>query len=404
MITELRVHNFRTFINATFRFKQRHVLIGKNTSGKTNLGLALTFPRVVTTLPLTDAIMTNPGGYLDFCNYAIADKDRNTTFSLRAEVDSDGGTLVFAYDFCIWSADPRRVLAPTPPASILRESLTVTGGSFKDTPLMTNDGKRIRLLQEDKFREGVTDAYTEAQAPGDSTMLAKLYESSSSHTAVLFRNSLRSVAYFSLSPDRMRIGWAESRSSKGLESNGANLAQMIYQLKTRQEGRYRRVLDRVRRIEPRLEAINFDPPAGQIAVPRVALRDNHDGTWASLSDGTLLALGLSYLFECANLPSGSTGLSPPVYVIEEPENSMFVGELHSLLYDAENVAPLGQMIFTTHSPYFMEQFDNDLDAVTLLQRKEWHTTSISLGERRAEIEEALKTMSLGEQYFRDMLG
>ncbi len=91
-------------------------------------------------------------------------------------------------------------------------------------------------------------------------------------------------------------------------------------------------------------------------------------------------------------------------IVEEPENSLFVGELRPLLDEVDNIASITQVIFTTHSPYFIDLFDDSLDAVTLLKRKAWQTTSFTLADRHDQIEAELKTMPLGEQYFREMLG
>lgn len=85
MITELRVHDFHAFVNSSFRLKRQHVLIGKNTSGKTNLGLALLFSCYATTVPVADAVHIMPGGAWDFCNYSIDAKDRVSRFELREE-------------------------------------------------------------------------------------------------------------------------------------------------------------------------------------------------------------------------------------------------------------------------------------------------------------------------------
>jgi predicted ATPase len=404
MLTELKVHNFRTLINATFRFKRRHLLIGKNNSGKTNLCLALTFPRLAVQGSLLDAVSANPGGLWDFCNYAVRDKDRVSTFQLTCEIETQDKPLRYRYELGIRTDDPARTISPTPACSVATEVLTVSGEGFHDTDLIVNDGKNVKLLHEERFREKAPEPYVQTRSPTDSTMLAKLYEQSTNPTAIRFRDSLREVMYFNFSANRIRYGWQDAQSTRGLYSFGDNLAQMIYMLKTRQESRYRRILERVRRIEPRLVAINHLTGPDQAIVPMVELEGGRTASWASLSDGTLRALALSYLVEFASIRAHEAGQPASVFVVEEPENSLYVGELQSLFEDMDNTAGSAQFIFTTHSPYTIDLFDVNLDAVTLLKREKWHTTGETLGERRAEIEAALKTMSLGEQYFREMLG
>ena len=403
MIKELRVHNFRTLINASFRFQRRHLLIGKNNTGKTNLGLAISFPRLVAEQTIHDAVSMNPGAYWDFCNYAIGDKDRVCKYKLLCEVDFRGAPLSYEYDFSVRVGDPRHANVQSNASSIQHESLLVSGGGFKGTPLIENDGAEVRLLHEQRYRNKEPDCYVTTRAPRDSSMLAKLYELETNPAAIAFRNSLKGIAYFNLSSDRIRWGWRESRNDLGLSSSGDNLALMIYQLKTAQESRYRRVIESVRRFDPRLVAINHLTGPDQNVMPIVELEGNRTASWASLSDGTLRAIALSYLFEYAAFAGTGSGAPSPVLIIEEPENCLFVGGLQTMMDEAEATASTAQIIFTTHSPYFIELFDADLDAVTLLRREEWHTTSSTLGDRRADIESSLKTMSLGEQYFRDLL-
>lgn len=403
MIKELRVHNFRTLINASFRFQRRHLLIGKNSTGKTNLSLALSFPRLVAAMSIHDAVSSFPGGYWDFCNYAIGDKDRVCKFKLLCEVEFAESPLNYEYDFSVRVGDPRHANVQSSASRIEHESLIVSGDGFKNTPLMENDGTEVRLLHEQRYRSNAPDCYVTTRAPRDSSMLAKLYELETNPVAIAFRNALKGIAYFNLSPNDIRWGWKESRNLLGLNSSGDNLALMIYQLKTSQESRYRRVIESVRRFDPRIVAINHLVGPDQNVMPIVELEGNRPASWGSLSDGTLRAIALAYLFEFASF-TGNSGSPAPVLIIEEPENSLFVGELQTMMDEAEATASTAQIIFTTHSPYFIELFDADLDAVTLLRREEWHTTSATLGDRRADIEASLKTMSLGEQYFRDLLG
>lgn len=405
MILELRVHNFRTLVNATYAFRPRHLLIGRNNSGKTNLCLALAFTKLAASSPMTAAVASMPGGIWDFCNYATQDKERIATFSVTCQVDDGAIKVVYNYDLKINVGDLRPALGQAPQSTVVSEKLTATGDCFAGTILLESDGSNVRLLHETNFRDNQqSDCYVRTKAPPDSTMLAKLYELPTNTNAIAFRNALRGIGYLSFAPDRIRYGWREVRgASTGLDSTGASLAQALYVLKTAQESRYRRVLEIIRRLEPRLVAINYLTGPDQNVVPVVELEGGQNASWASLSDGTLRGLALAYLLAEASLLSQLKGPSP-VYIIEEPENSLFVGELRSLLDDVDSLAPGAQFIFTTHSPYFIELFDNELDAVTLLKRQGWHTSNYQLSEQKQKIEEALNSMSLGEMYFREMLG
>ena len=68
MLKKLKVHNFKTFLNAEFAFGPRHLLIGKNNSGKTNLVRLLQFLGLTATNELDQAVTWLPGGIEEICN------------------------------------------------------------------------------------------------------------------------------------------------------------------------------------------------------------------------------------------------------------------------------------------------------------------------------------------------
>jgi len=403
MITALRVNNFRTLVNFSAVFHARHLLIGKNNSGKSNVGLAISFPKLAAKANLNDAMMAIPGGAWDFCNYAIESKSRVVDFSLTLTSDSIQGPLNFEYSLSIQVGDPRQSTGASPASRVLSEKLNVSGGDLGDTVLLANDGSRVKLLHEQRFLKKSGEAWIETRAPSDSTMLSKLYELETNPTATLFRNALYGVSYFNFSAERIRNGWRDVRDSLGLWTAGDNLAQMIFQMKNATESRYRRVIDRVRRIEPKLVAINFLTGPDQNVVPIVELEGSRTASWASLSDGTMRAIAMAYVVEQISQLAQAAKSPTPIVIIEEPENSFYVGELRAILDDAENTASAGQVIFTTHSPYFIDFFDSTLDSVTLLRRRDWITEAVSLESKKSEIEEQLRDMPLGEQYFRELL-
>lgn len=403
MLTELRLHNFKTFLNTTLRFQARHLLIGKNCSGKSNLGLSLRFLSACVQKSFSDAISLVPGGMWELCNYAIAERDRVVAIGCSTEVQREGEVYRFRYDLSILVPDPRRAGGAAVMPIVKNELLTVSGGGFNETPLVTSDGKSVRLLHEPKFKKNASDSYVATGAPGDSTMLAKLYELPTNKLAILFRRTVSHTWYFNLSATDIRRGWTEARDTQGLWVTGSNLVLMVSQLKSRRESYYRRMLEHVKRIEPRLMAINHIAGSDQVVVPIVELRDHGEAGWATLSDGTLRAIAFAYIVESAKCIVEEAGGDSPVVIIEEPENSMFVGELRELLATCEDAIPGVQMIFTTHSPMLIDLFDGDLEAVTLLRRDEWRTIMSSLADRRVEIEARLKEQSLGEQFFWELL-
>lgn len=234
-------------------------------------------------------------------------------------------------------------------------------------------------------------------------MLSKLYELDTNRRAVLFRQFLGNWVLYAFSPYAMRTGWqGRTDTQLFLEWNGANLANVLFQLKNRDEIRYRRLVQNVQIVEPDLVALNFQPTPDQGIVPYVQLSDRTSASWIGLSDGTLNTLAMAYLVELADLYPNEYWPVPAMIIIEEPENGLAPSILTKIYSMFENYAPLSQFVFTTHSPYFIDQFDASRECVTLLRKngsrtEAWNPPPVApedAGEDR---------LTLAEQYSSELL-
>jgi predicted ATPase len=178
-----------------------------------------------------------------------------------------------------------------------------------------------------------------------------------------------------------------------LSPDGRNLDTAIFELKNFNELSYRRVLDYVRRLEPDLQAVNFAVVPLLPPVPFVTLH-NKQAPWGSLSDGTLRALAIAYLVEVSR-----QGETPGLTLIEEPENGIAPFALRGLFDLFEERAAGAQFLFTSHSPYFIDLFDGERGAVTLLEKRNHHTVIIS--PPAAEI--SPDRLTLAEQYALELI-
>lgn len=404
MLRKLKIHNFKSFLNAEFEFQQRHLLIGQNNSGKTNLLLALRFLASTASSPLKECAGRLPGDVPEFCNYATFPRDKMSTFLAEIEVDSDHNALRTRMTYELRTeVITDRTTAPSAPLLVVCREVLTASDSKQNLVLLDNDGCRARVLRLDGSKGASAPSFEEHDAPRDATMLSKLYSKAEYQWALLFQNYLAHVGYFCPSAERVRHGWVGCTDTTGLYVHAGNLAQMLYLMKTQQEGHYRSVLRRVQRVDPELLAINFYVSPEQHVLPHVELRGRSSPTsWASLSDGTLRALSLAYLTEVAETQSDYLSPFAPLYMIEEPENSLFVGHLRAIFDCFESEAPSAQIFFTTHSPYVIDQFDLDLTAITLLEREPTHTVVRPLSSMKASIEANTQAMPLGEQFFREM--
>jgi predicted ATPase len=112
-------------------------------------------------------------------------------------------------------------------------------------------------------------------------------------------------------------------------------------------------------------------------------------------------MAMTYLI-LANAERAKQGDPAPLTIIEEPENGLFVGHLKPLFQRIDPQGGGGQFIFTTHSPYFIDLFDDHLDGVHVLRPGK--PSSVLVRPDPAKVRALLDQMPLGEMHFREMLG
>ncbi|HSW46553.1 MAG TPA: AAA family ATPase [Phycisphaerae bacterium] len=410
MITKLRLHNFKTFLNFEIELTRRHLLIGKNNSGKTNFCYGLRF--LGSTACNDYSSIRIPGGQEAFCHW---DFDSNQTeIECTCELDFEGERLTFEYKLLLHvSIAPSTRGSGDSPITTKLERLSVRGHHWPDVVLLDSNGRTVKLLHEERFLRGnaAENPYVETQAPPGSSMLSKLYELETNKRATLFRRFLSSLGYYSLSPPLMRYGWtskelAGDMANRALAVHGQNLPLALFQLKNEDEPRYRSILKMASRIEPTLDSIGFYVLPDNTPVPYVFLkrRKQQKVSWEVLSDGTLCILGLSALVTQAERIEEMKDWPPCVIAIEEPENSICRAVFQDIWEDLRSVAPRSQVIFTSHSPYFVDLFDRDLGSITRLRQEQGRTTARSLVEYAEQIAQLRddSDLSLGEQYYKEV--
>ncbi|MCX7425049.1 MAG: ATP-binding protein [Planctomycetia bacterium] len=389
MLEEFFVDNYKSLINVTFCPRPENLLLGKNNAGKTNLCLALQFLSKTALLPLDDCADQVAGSRDGIANFYF---EKNTVdFQVKASVPFSDESLHYEYRLEIKL--PTSAMS-VPSLEVVTESLRVTGAGFDDVLLLENTSAGVQLLHEPDHLDGRKN-YVQTTAPRDATMLHRLYDLKTNNRANHFKNYLMSWRYYSLSPAALR-GPDRRPNETVLNSDGSNLIAVLYHLKTSNERRYRRVLEYVRRIDPRIDLVNFVVGSEDKVFMVFEDKAGHRLPASHASNGTLCFLALSY----ALLAQPSTLVSP-VLMIEEPENSIYVGFLKDLLEMAEESPGGPQLLFTTHSPYFIDLFDDRLDCIFIIRGGEEHSALKELDPEKAK--QRLEMYPLGEQHFREML-
>ena len=399
MLIEFRVDNYKSLINGVFAPQGLNLLLGANNSGKTNLCQALQFVSGSAVVPLDQCADGVARGRFGMTNFAL--KKSTMDFYVRAQVPFREEELLFEYELTV---SPPQSGAVDAAVRLEREVLSVTGGIFaQKTVLLENTAGRIRLLDESEtsepksFSDYVTGhhSYRDTTAPTDATMLQRLYDAESNPRASCFKAYLAGWTYYDLSPAAMR-GAGYKPGTGVLDTDGGNLASVLFMLKTGRERDYRKLLKVMQEIEPSLDLMNFLGGSEKNVLMFFEDAAGHALSAVNASNGTLRFLAMAYVL----LIQPRANLSP-LCIIEEPENGLYVGLLKTLVELADQSPGGPQLVFTSHAPYFIDIFDEHLDGLFVLDRRQGHT-AITKPETDA-VRARLERFALGEQYFRNML-
>ena len=391
MIKEFRVDNFLSWVNLSFTPHDANLLIGLNNSGKTNLCKALLFLAGTANRPLNDAAFAWSIPIYGIKNFSL-NKD-TAEFMVRSELLVEDQPAEFIYELKI--GVPSSYL-PDAKLTVVREKLVVSAPGFEKVTLLENRMGRTRLLRQQDHLAGREDRYENVTVSHETTMLQRLYDSENNRLASHFKQYLSRWRYYDLSPEALRRS-DFAPSEYWLYSDGSNLASAIYQLKKGDEMNYRKILDFVRHVEPDLDYINF---LGGDSEPQVYMKFQYKSGSELFahhaSTGTLRFLALAYI-----LLAQPTQVSRPLAIIEEPENGLHVSLMKPLVESVDDSSDRPQLLFTSHSPYFVDLFDERLESV-YVPRRDGHVSSLS-NINIDKAKQRLKDFSLGEQHFREML-
>lgn len=389
MLQEFRVDNYKSLINMTFRPQEMNLLLGLNNSGKTNLCQALRFASGSVLGSLDQCANMISGTRTRITNHFL--QKETIDFFIRSIICYEDEELTFEYELT--------VLPPKNPVidatiKVEYEKLTVTGGKFENTVLIENNQDKVKLLHENDYLKG-KENYIETSAPRDVTMLNRLYNLDNNHRANLFKRYLSWWSYYDLSISALRTSVQTKPNEFLLNVDGSNLSSVIYRLKTSNERDYRKLLKCLQDIEPQIEVINFQVASENNVFMYFEDAQGHTLESWNASSGTLRFLAVIYVLLFQKVPL------TPLITIEEPENGIYVGYLKNLVEMTQQSSNHLQLIFTSHSPYFIDLFDSRLEQVFILKRDKQHS---ALTQPDIEqVKTRLNNFPLGEQHFREML-
>ncbi|MBU0717290.1 MAG: AAA family ATPase [Planctomycetes bacterium] len=399
MLEYFRADNFKSLVNVSFEPTGLNLLVGSNNAGKTNLCHAMRFLSLTTGMSLHEASRRCTAEPWSLANVYL---DKPTIdIAVRCTLTWEKKDYQFDYELSLIAPRAVQGRGQSMALGVQREVLRVTGGAFNDTPLVENNAGQVKLLHERVFLGELQgrDTHVTTTAPPDHTMLFRLYDLVDNQRANLFKRYVGSWQYFNFDALRLRESSAQPLEME-LDSDGANLASVLFNLKSAEERLYRKVVDAAKTVEPKLDLINFQSPDPEHVYMFFEDEKGKRFSATNISDGTLRYLALCTLV-ILNRRFGKAEGGAPLVMVEEPENGIFVGHLKPLFERIEPSGKEGQYLFTSHAPYFIDLFDSCLDGVWVAHNQRTHTTI----ERppKSKMEKCLGKYSLGEMHFRGLL-
>jgi predicted ATPase len=399
MLRRFYVDNFKTLLNVEWIPSALNLLIGANNAGKTSLCSALMFLARTSQGPIKDAAVFAGEGW-QLHNVYLDKPTVDLECEVKLIVDDQAYVFHYALSLKVVPVTPGSAFATT--YVLQSETLWVTPPDGERVALILNDQGNVTLLHEGRHFRGMQgETRVETHAPQDTTMLFRLYDLQTNRLANAFKKYLGSWTYYSLNPFSMRGPAPAQPANWTLNVNGDNLASVLFMLNSISQRDQRVIVDLTREIEPKLDYIGFMPAQEQVLM-WLADADGHTFSPFGISDGTLRFLGMAYVIISTARAVRNLNAPPPLVVIEEPENGIYVGMLRRLFDLIDHSGASGQYVFTTHSPYVIDLFDTMLDGVRVCMRRDTHSEIKQLNPER--ITDLLRKMSLGDLHYREMLG
>ena len=398
MLKRFRVSNFKSLLNVEFKPVGLNLLVGPNNSGKTNLCSALRFLGLTSSGTLENAAKAALGETWNISNVYVSENEKTIELEVEATLSDQGEQLEFDYLLRIAAERDSSSLRQT--LKVSEEVLKLTGGKFKQTPLFENRNGQAKFLNETLFREGSGSLIADVETPQDATMLSHMFHSGATRSANLFKRYLQSWSYYNLHPHALRSPEVVTETTL-IGHDGSNLSKVLYALHNEKPRLERKIIEMVRTLEPKLDLFTFTSPDPDSVYLFLEDQAGNRFSTQSISDGTLRFMAMSYLILTQGNLGDASGPAPLI-LIEEPENGLYVGHLKPLLEKIDRSGQFGQFVFTSHSPYFIDLWDSNLEGIHVL--KPGKPSSVLARPNPEKIRQLLDQMPLGEMHYREMLG
>jgi predicted ATPase len=402
MLKRIRINNCLSFDNFEIELEKVNVLIGKNSTGKSNFCHVLQFLRLSQEVnDLRDAAVRALGLNARFTN--IYSKNNKSEFEIECEVPKSiaggkNGSHRYIYTLILKHDKPGKTYPSM--LTVEKEQLDLFDSGGKPIALFNNKCGKVEILSESSMKSGSLN-YLKDEIPPFKTMLHEIVDSKEHQLANRFKAFISRILHFDFDMVSLRNHSLIPGITTQIGARGENLSWAIYYLEKQKREYYDGMMSVFRQIDKNIYRIEFNEDLirnQNVAFPLFFDEHGNSFTSESLSDGTLMFIGYFMISIMADIRFLDNKFHP-LYSIEEPENGIHVGLL-KLLYKMLCQSN-GQYIITSHSPYVIDLFDDNLDGMKVFEKEGNKTVLRKMNKEK--INQLLETMPLGEMHFREVL-
>jgi predicted ATPase len=345
----VRIEGYKSIAYCDVALQPLAILVGRNSSGKSNFLDALAFLRDAFVRGTDEAVRLHGGrrAVLPRSTRAIT-----ISFRITADFESDFLTAV-ELDHFTADYDVKIKLSSRSKPAVQSERVRIAAVGDGKVSGFDRKATRVRWtgLSEDSS-PGLNEWWSD-----DQLIIGHFPHSPFKELG----DGLRAMGFYNFSPEVMRRHQSPSYGAL-LERDGRNLASVLKEIKKRGGETWSRLRDYLSSITEEIEGFKI-VDYGEFETIRFFLRPGGDKRFeldaSSMSDGTLRALAtLAAVFQ-------SNGLGiPSVVGIEEPETALHPAAMRALVDALDEATERTQILLTTHSADLLD--DRSLDASQVL--------------------------------------
>ena len=398
MLTRLSVRNFKILNDISTRLEPVNVIIGPNGAGKSSLLQAIDFLRAFIMYDSVQEYLKEHGWeYKDLPNLRMSNKV--IRWELEAELPGAfPGSHKGTYRYLI-TLQPRRYLG------IGQEHLHIIKQDGSRVPVLERRGRKVKrhdlrtgkAFQQDLLRMPASVmAFLESE---DAERFPELFE---------FREWVSRFRSFLLWDPKV-LRRPEQGKREELGPSGEYLASLLAHLQEDKPEAFNALKRRICSLFPGVSDIVVRGGGRKWGWRRIELVERGDKGVVSfnsqqISDGVLRLLAVTSFLYADNVPS--------LLTFEEPENGVhpqLLREVVQILRElTQREAPYGcQVLFTSHSPYVLDEFIYHPEQVQVMQRaRPQEGARIAKLSDREDIEiirKQVETLALGEVWLSGLL-